>query len=84
MCQANPIPSMNPTGMPLNFPMQPARQPIHRLNPSVANRENPLSAPLWRHPRWTYFLADLDILIRKNAPDFRPYFLELLKRIDSI
>jgi hypothetical protein len=69
--------------MPLNFPAQPPRQPIHRCNPAASNPENPLSAPLWRHPRWTYFLSDLNKLILKEAPAFRPHFLELLKRIDS-
>lgn len=84
MCQTNPIPPMSSPEMPLNFPIQPPRQPIHRHNPAAANPQNPLSAPLWKHPRWTYFLLDLDLLIKKNAPDFRPIFLELLDRIDSI
>jgi hypothetical protein len=83
--QTNPIPITDTSQTPLNIPIQPRRQPLHRRKPrpDVSNG-NPMSAPLWRHPRWTYFLAALDEKIRKIDPDFRPHFLELLKNISSI
>ena len=84
MDQSNPIPQMNTMNRPLNIPIQPPRQPVNRRKPTAERVSSPQSTPLWRHPRWTYFLADLNGIILKNAPDFRPHFLELLKRIDSI
>jgi hypothetical protein len=75
---------MNTIRMPLNMPIQPPRQPIHRRMPGAESASNPESAPLYRHPRWTYFLADLNETILKHAPSFRPHFLELLDRIDSV
>jgi hypothetical protein len=62
----------------------PAGCPIHRRKPQAASSNSPHSDPLWRHPRWTYFLSDLNLLILKHAPSFRPHFLELLSRIDSV
>ena len=59
-----------------------AHQPAQAERPRASN--SPQSAPLWRHPRWTYFLSDLNQLILKHAPSFRPHFLELLSRIDSV
>jgi hypothetical protein len=69
---------------PFNIPIQPPRQPINRRKPTAGSPNSPLSTPLWRHPRWTYFLSDLNQLILKHTPSFRPHFLELLSRIESI
>ena len=84
MDQANPIPQMNTVKTPLNMPTHFLRQPINRRRPGTASPSNPLSAPLDRHPRWTYFLAELNEIILKHAPSLRPPFLELLDRVGSV
>jgi hypothetical protein len=75
---------MNTMNRPLNIPIQPPRQPINRPRPRAEGSSNPQSAPLWRHPRWTYFLSDLNEIIMQHTPSLRPHFLELLSRIDTI
>ncbi len=83
MCQTTLVPKMNTPRTPLNMSIRPLRQRILRRRPQAASID-PLQAPLARHPRWTYFLAELNDVIVKNAPNLRPPFLELLDRVDSI
>lgn len=80
MDQANPIPFPN-TGRPLlNMPNQPQRQPLHPLRPRIASAD-PQSLPLQRHPKWPFFLADLNEMIMKEAPGLKDSFHALLKRV---
>jgi len=83
MRQATLVPKMNTPRTPLNMPIQTRRQRILRRRPQAASVD-PLLAPLDRHPRWTYFLAELNEVIVKHAPSLRPPFLELLNRVDSV
>ena len=83
MCQANLIPETDTVTMPLNMPNPSRWQPKNRLRPQTATA-SPQSTVLNRHPRWPYFLAELDEIILSQAPNLRETFLELLDRIDRV
>ena len=94
MCQTNLIPKTNtrPSRQPkhpYNLPPQPERQPLLLYQPTPPSPGSPNSSPsqyqpLTQHPKFSYFLADVNELIVKQAPQLRPLFLELLKQFDSL
>ena len=83
MDQSNPIPQTNTMHRPLNIIRPPGSPSIGpgRERRARATRNQPRQ---WRHPRWTYFLSDLNEIIMQHTPSLRPNFLELLSRIDTI
>jgi hypothetical protein len=84
MDQTNLVPISNTARHPLNLlPDQPRRQPLHRYLPSPASL-NPQFSPLNQHPKWPYFVVDLNELILKHSPHLRDSYRELLKRADLL
>jgi hypothetical protein len=62
-------------------------QPRSRLRASKASTDsnpNPLSLPLYQHPKWMIFIQRVGHLILSRCPDLRQPFLELLDQPDLL
>jgi hypothetical protein len=80
MYQTTPIPISNTIKLPLNLSGRPGRQPLHE----VQNPSDLKTRPLRAHPKWSYFLRDLNDMILTHYPAVEEPFHELLKRSDQL